>query len=251
MKKVVVLLMALCMLVGTVMLTGCGEKDDNVLVMATNAYFPPYEYYDGDKIVGIDAEIAEKIAEKLGMTLKIEDMEFATTLNAVEQGTVDFAMAGMTVTDKRLKQVNFTTSYANGVQAIIVKEDSAITCDDDLFADGATFKVGVQQGTTGDTYASDDFKDTGVKVVQYNNGNNAILALKGGDIDCVIIDNEPAKAYVQANEGLKILETAYADEDYAIAVNKSNTELLEKLNKAIDELIKDGTIDGIIAKYIK
>ena len=251
MKKVVVLLMALCMLVGTVMLTGCGEKDDNVLVMATNAYFPPYEYYDGDKIVGIDAEIAEKIAEKLGMTLKIEDMEFATTLNAVEQGTVDFAMAGMTVTDKRLKQVNFTTSYANGVQAIIVKEDSAITCDDDLFADGATFKVGVQQGTTGDTYASDDFKDTGVEVVQYNNGNNAILALKGGDIDCVIIDNEPAKAYVQANEGLKILKTAYADEDYAIAVNKSNTELLEKLNKAIDELIKDGTIDGIIAKYIK
>lgn len=253
MKKVVVLLMALCMLVCSVMITGCGdgEKDDKVLVMATNAYFPPYEYYDGDKIVGIDAEIAEKIAEKLGMTLKIEDMEFATTLNAVEQGTVDFAMAGMTVTDKRLKQVNFTTSYANGVQAIIVKEGSAITCADDLFADGAAYKVGVQLGTTGDTYASDDFKDTGVEVVQYNNGNSAVLALKGGDIDCVIIDNEPAKAYVAANEGLTILETAYADEDYAIAVNKSNTELLEKLNKAIDELIADGTIDTIIAKYIK
>jgi len=251
MKRALLILLAACMLLGCAMFTGCGEKEKDVLVMGTNAYFQPYEYYDGDKIVGIDAEIAEKIAEKLNMTLKIEDMEFDTLLNAVENGSIDFAMAGMTVTDKRLLQVNFSTSYATGVQSIIVKEDSAITKADDLFADGAAFKVGVQLGTTGDIYASGDFKDTGVTVTQYPNGNNAVAALLAGDLDCVIIDNEPAKAFVNANEGLKILDTAYADEDYAIAVNKENTELLEKINKAIDELIKDGTVDSIINKYIK
>lgn len=251
MKKALVLLLAACLLLSTAIFTACGEKDDGVLTMATNASFPPYEYYDGDKIVGIDAEIAAKIAEKLGMTLEIQDMEFDTILNAVENGSADVGIAGMTVTDKRLERVNFSTSYANGVQAIIVKADSAITTADDLFAEGAEYKVGVQLGTTGDIYASDDFKDTGVTVTQYPNGNNAVTALLAGELDCVIIDNEPAKAYVAANEGLKVLDTSYADEDYAIAINKKNTKLLEKINKAIDELMADGTIDSIIAKYIK
>jgi len=243
--------LAVLMLAACFAFAGCNKDDEKVLVMGTNAYFPPYEYFEGEDIIGIDAEIAGEFAKKLGMTLKIENMEFDTILNAVESGSVDFGMAGMTVTEKRLEQVNFSTSYATGVQAIIVPVDSPITTVDDLFAEGATYRVGVQLGTTGDIYASDDFAETGVTVTQYPNGNNAVVALNGGDIDCIIIDNEPAKAFVAANEGLKVLDTSYADEDYAIAIKKENEQLLADINKAIDELMADGTIDRIIAKYIK
>lgn len=224
-----------------------GEK--TVLKMGTNAYFQPYEYYEGKKIVGIDAEIAAAIAEKLGMTLEIVDMEFDSILTAVNEGSVDFGMAGMTITEDRLLEVDFSISYANGVQSVIVKEDSAITSVNDLYAEGAAYKVGVQLGTTGDIYATDDFGTD--NVTTYSNGNEAVLALAGGDVDCVIIDNEPAKALVAANEGLKILETEYANEDYAICVKKGNSELLDKINTAIMELTEDGTIEAIVAKYIK
>lgn len=232
---------------------GTENKDDEqapagTLKMATNAYFAPYEYYDGETIVGIDAEIAAKVAEKLGMTLEIVDMQFDSILTAVQEGSVDFGMAGMTVNEDRLKEVDFTISYANGVQAIIVKEGSAITTADDLYAEGATYKVGVQLGTTGDTYCTGDFGDE--RVVRYANGNEAVLALASGSVDCVIIDNEPAKNLVAANEGLTILETEYTNEDYAICVAKGNQELLDKLNTAIDELIADGTVKSIIDKYI-
>ena len=227
------------------------DADKPVIKMATNAYFKPYEYYDGETIVGIDAEIAAAIAEKLGMTLVIEDMEFDSILTAVQNGSVDFGMAGMTVTDERKESVDFSLSYANGVQSIIVKEGSPITCVDDLYADGANYKVGVQLGTTGDIYSTDDFGAD--NVTTYNNGNNAVLALlsENAEIDCVIIDNEPAKALVAANAGLKILDTSYADEDYAICVKKGNSELLDKINAAIMELTEDGTIDAILDKYIK
>ena len=218
------------------------------LVMATNAYFQPYEYYEGEEIIGIDAEIAAAIAEKMGLTLRVEDMEFSSIISAVTAGSADMGMAGMTVTDERKESVDFSSSYANGVQSVIVKEDSPITSVDDILADGATYKAAVQFGTTGDIYATDDLGED--RVTQYSNGNGAVLALVGGDVDCVIIDNEPAKALVAENEGLKILDTAYADEDYAICVNKGNTELLDAINAAIDELTADGTIDEIIAKYI-
>ncbi len=224
-----------------------GEKP--VLKMGTNAYFQPYEFYEGEKIVGIDAEIAAAIAEKLGMTLEIVDMEFDSILTAVNEGSVDFGMAGMTITEDRLLEVDFSISYANGVQAIIVPEGSAITCADDLYAEGASYKVGVQLGTTGDIYATDDFGSD--NVTTYSNGNEAVLALAGGSVDCVIIDNEPAKALVAANSGLKILETAYANEDYAICVKKGNSDLLAKIDAAIMELTEDGTIAAIVAKYIK
>ena len=225
------------------------SSESGVLRMATNAYFQPYEYYEGEDIVGIDVEIAEAIAKKLGMELVVEDMEFDSIITAVNEGSADFGMAGMTVTPERVEDVDFSVSYANGVQSIIVPENSPITCADDLFAEGATYKVGVQLGTTGDIYATEDLGSD--RVVQYSNGNNAVLALVGGSVDCVIIDNEPAKALVEANEGLKILETAYADEDYAICVKKGNSELLDKINAAIDELVADGTIDNILNKYIK
>ncbi len=225
------------------------ETEKPVLKMGTNAYFKPYEYYEGETIIGIDAEIAAAIAEKLGMTLEIVDMEFDSILTAVNESSVDFGMAGMTITEDRLLEVDFSISYANGVQSIIVKEDSAITSVDDLYAEGASYKVGVQLGTTGDIYATDDFGAS--NVTTYSNGNEAVLALLGGSVDCVIIDNEPAKALVAANPGLKILETAYANEDYAICVKKGNSDLLGKLDAAILELTADGTIAAIVAKYIK
>ena len=225
------------------------EPEAEVLTMATNAYFKPYEYYEGDKIVGIDAEIAEAIAQKLGKQLVINDMQFDSILTAVQTGSVDFGMAGMTVTEERLESVNFTSSYATGVQSIIVKEGSPIATVDDLYAEGAAYKVGVQLGTTGDIYSTDDFGAENVN--QYANGNEAVMALLGGAVDCVIIDNQPAKALVEANEGLVILETSYADEEYAICVAKEKEDLLADLNAAIEELIADGTVDAIIAKYIK
>ena len=218
------------------------------LIMATNAFFPPYEYYEGENIVGIDAEIAAAIAEKLGLELVIDNMEFNSIITAVTTGAADMGLAGMTITEDRLLEVDFSISYASGVQSIIVKEGSPITCVDDLYAEGASYKVGVQLGTTGDIYASDDFGSD--KVTQYNNGNEAILALQSGDVDCVIIDNEPAKAFVAANAGLSILDTAYAEEDYAACFNKENKELRAAVDAAIEELIMDGTIDAIIAKYI-
>ena len=165
--------------------------------MATNAQFPPYEYYDGDKIVGIDAEMAAAIADKLDKKLVIDDMEFDAIITSVQTGKSDFGMAGMTVTEERLQNINFSTSYATGIQSIIVPEDSKITSVDDLFADGASYLVGTQKGTTGDIYAEGDFGAD--RVMKYASGNEAVQALVTGKVDCVIIDNEPAKAYVEAN----------------------------------------------------
>ena len=231
-------------------IAGCGAADDNTLVMATNAAFPPYEYVENGEIVGIDAEIAAAIADELDMELVIEDMEFDSIIPAIESGKADVGLAGMTVTEDRLLEVNFSTSYATGVQVVIVTEDSVITSVDDLFDIGG-YTIGVQNGTTGDLYATWDLEDEGLATVErYSKGADAVQALITGKIDCVIIDNEPAKAFVAANEGLKILDTEYAVEDYAIAINKENTELLEKVNSALAKLIADGTVQDIIDKYI-
>ncbi len=225
--------------------------NEGVLTMTTNAAFPPYEMVEGGKIVGIDAEIAAAIAEKLGLELKIEDMEFDASIIAVQEGKSDIAMAGITVTDERKEAVDFTDSYATGVQVIIVKEDSAIKSVDDLFADGAKHTIGVQRNTTGDLYCTWDLEDEGKATMdRYSKGVEAVMALSTGKVDCVVIDNEPAKAFVSEMEGLKILETEYITEDYAIAMNKTNTALYEAVNAALKELIADGTIAAIIEKYI-
>ena len=253
--------------------TSC-SKDENTLVMATNAAFPPYEFKEGDKFAGIDVEIAEAIAEKLGMKLEIADVEFGTIIGGVQSGKYDFGMAGMTVTPKRQESVDFSTTYATGIQVIIVKDGSAIESLDSIFEfddngdpvalKNTDMKVGVQQDTTGDIYCSDDITNWGFndveedgtvktdRVVRYKTGADAVAALKAGKVDCVIIDNEPAKSFVKANEGIHILEgdNEYVIEDYAICVSKENKDLLEKINKALDELKKDGTIDKIVAKYI-
>lgn len=229
---------------GTQAATGITTVTPGVLTMATNAAFPPYEYYEGSDIVGIDAEIAGAVAEKLGLTLKIEDMEFDSIITAVQTGKADIGLAGMTVTEDRLKSINFSDSYATGIQVIIVKEDSAVAGAGDLTGK----KIGVQLMTTGDIYASDEFGSENVE--QYNKGADAVMALLNGKVDAVIIDNEPAKAFVAANKGLKIVEESYAVEDYAACISKNNEALLADVNKALAEIKADGTLDAIVEKYI-
>ncbi|MFA7636612.1 MAG: basic amino acid ABC transporter substrate-binding protein [Monoglobales bacterium] len=244
MKKVLSIVLALALIIAVC--AGCGAKtEDTTLKMGTNAAFPPYEYKEGDKFVGIDVEIADAIAKELGMTLEVVDMEFDSIIPAVQKGEVSFGMAGMTVTDERKLEVDFTSSYATGVQVVIIPEGSDIASLDDLQGK----KIGTQLGTTGDMYAKDDYGEE--SVTSYGKGADAVIALKGGDVDAVIIDNEPAKAFVAQNAGLKILDTEYAVEDYAIAVSKENKELLGKINAALEKLTADGTVDSIIAKYIK
>lgn len=279
MKKKLALLLAGAMLM-TAALAGCGEKpaDDaantdngaattegtpadngaaggfktateGTLTMATNAFFEPFEYYEGENIVGIDAEVGKAIADKLGLAFKITDIEFDAIITAVSSGKADMGMAGMTVTEDRLKNVDFSRTYATGVQSIIVPEGSAIATPDDL----AGKKIGVQQGTTGDIYCSDTPENGGFgedAVVRFSKGSDAIMALTQGKVDCVVIDNEPAKKFVAANKGLVILDTAYAEEDYAIAFAKGNTELITAVDKALGELIADGTVKNIVDKYI-
>ena len=230
MKKVIAKIISLGLVLGMAgAMAACTSKKgttvkSGTLTMATNAYFPPYEYYEGTDIVGIDAEIAAAIAEN----------------------KYDIGMAGMTVTDVRKKAVNFSSTYATGIQAVIVPEGSEITDVDTLL--GGDYKVGVQQGTTGDIYMTDDVGED--RVVRFSKGNDAVLALSTGKVDAVVIDNEPAKSFVAANAGLVILPTAYVEEEYAMCINKDNKDLLEKINKALEELTADGTIDKIIEKYI-
>ena len=249
MKKVIALIAVAAMALAC--LTGCGKEEAKKLTMATNAEFPPYEYYEGDKIVGIDAEVAALIAEKLGMELEIVDIEFNSIIPGIQSGKYDMGMAGMTVTDERLESVNFTSSYATGIQAVIVKEDGALQNVEDLFKEGYDWTVGAQTATTGDLYATWDIEDEGLGTVsRFDKGADAVAALVAGKIDCVIIDDNPAKAFVAANQGLKILDTSYTVEDYAICYAKDNAELGEKIDKALQELIADGSVQKVIDKYI-
>ena len=239
MKKFLCLAASLMMVFS---LVACTSKKDE-LVMATNAEFPPYEYHQGDKIVGIDVEICQAIADEMGRELVIEDMAFDSVITSVYTGKADLGAAGLTVTEDRLKNINFSTPYATAAQVIIVLDDSEISSPDDLI--GKT--IGVQLGTTGDIYA-EDIEDATLE--RYNKGFEAVQALLQGKIDAVIIDNEPAKVYVSQNEGLKIVDEAFTYEEYAIAIAKNNTELLDEVNSAIARLKESGKLDEIVNKYI-
>ena len=259
MKKFVALLLAVLMVAS---LCACGQKDTQTgsdiktvtagkLTMSTNAQFPPYESvaddgkgYEGTGFEGIDIEIAYALAQKLGLELQIDDMDFDAALLAVQQGKSDMVMAGVTVTDERQNVMDFTDSYATGIQSIIVKEDSDIASVDDL----AGKKIGTQRGTTGYLYCSDDFGDE--NVVAYDDGLTAVQMLNNGQVDCVVIDNAPAKEFIAANPGLKLLDTAYVEESYAIGIGKGNTELKDAINTALEELKADGTLQAIVDKYI-
>jgi ABC-type amino acid transport substrate-binding protein len=239
-KKIIPVLIVIVLMVT---FSACGKSGDK-LVMATNAAFPPYEYYENETIVGIDVEIAQALAKKLGKELVIEDMEFNSIIGAVQTGKADIGLAGMTVTEDRLVSVNFSIPYTTASQVIIVREGSDIAGPDDL----ADKSVGVQESTTGDIYVTDEMPDADVQ--RYSKGVEAVQALIQGKVDAVVIDNEPAKVFVQQNPGLQILPEAYTVEEYAIAISKKNEDLLNKINKALKELSDDGTLQSIISKYI-
>ena len=242
MKKIIALI-----LVAMFVLTGMAMAEK--LTMATNVAFPPYEFYDDEgNEAGIDVEIAKAICEKLGYEFEIKDIAFDAIIGGVASGKYDFSMAGMTVTEERKQSVLFSDTYTTAQQVVIIKEGSTLTLDS--LSEGG-YKIGVQMGTTGDLYTTWDYEDTGLCTIErYNTGVDAVEALKKDKVDCVVIDNEPAKAFVAANEGLTILETAYAIEDYAACFALDNVELQQAFNAALNELIADGTVAAIIAKYI-
>ena len=226
--------------------------DKKTLIMATNATFPPYEYKDGENFAGIDVEVAQKIAEKLGMELEIQDVEFGSIIAGVQSGKFDIGMAGISVNEDRKKSVNFSDTYATAKQVVIVTEDSAIKSLDDLKGDGS-MKFGVQQDTTGEILASDTVENDGYgkeNVVSFKAATDTVQALKTGKVDAVIIDNAPAQNFVNSTDGLKILDGTWLNESYAIAISKDNNDLLEKVNAALKALTADGTIQSIIDKYI-
>ena len=270
MKKFLSVLMAATMLVGVMALTGCGGDTtepttdeannqsepasttatdlktvtEGVLTMSTNAAFPPYESTDDSgNVVGIDADIAAAIAEKLGLKLQIDDMDFDGALAAPQSGKSDIVMAGVTVNEDRLLTLDFTESYATGVQVVFVPEGSDVTLDN-----LGEQQIGTQRGTTGYIYCTDDYGED--HVVAYDDAIAAVKALNNGQIDCVVIDSAPAQELVKANPGLTILDTEYVTEDYAIGVAKGNTALLDAVNGALKELVEDGTVQSIIDKYI-
>ena len=278
MKKVFALLLALVMMLALVACGGNNSADNSAndtqnnaatdnagdqaaddsalatieagkLIMSTNAAFPPYEMVaDDGSFEGIDVEIAGAIAEKLGLELVIDDMDFDAALMAVQQGKSDIVMAGVSVTDDRLLVMDFSESYATGVQVVIVKEGSDVTMDN-----LGEKMIGCQRGTTGYIYASDTPENGGYgedHVTAYDNGAGAVQALINGQVDCVIIDSAPAQEYVAANPGLTILEGNWVEEQYAIGMNKGNTALVEAVNGALAELTADGTVQTIIDKYI-
>ena len=255
MKKIIALVLACLMVCG--MFAGCSGKsseglktvEEGKLIMSTNAAFPPYEMTTDDGgFEGIDVEIAAAIAEKLGLELVIDDMDFDAAQLAVQQGKSDICMAGLSVTEDRQLVMDFSVTYAKGVQVVIVKEGSDVTMDN-----LGEKMIGTQRGTTGYIYASDSPENGGYgedHVTAYDNGASAVQALMNGQVDCVVIDNAPAQAFVAANAGLTILDTEYVTEDYAIGVAKGNTALLDAINAALVELIEDGTVQSIIDKYI-
>ena len=240
MKKFLSILASALMLASMV---ACNTSGGKQLVMATNAEFPPYEFHEENEIVGIDVEICQSIADELGMELVIEDMAFDSVIVAVQSGKADIGAAALTVTEDRLENVNFSTTYATAAQVIIVPEGSDIQSPDDLT--GKT--VGVQLGTTGDIYA-DDIEDATVE--RYNKGYEAVQALIQGKIDAVMIDNQPAKVFVEQNPELVIVDEAFTNEEYALAIAKGNEELLTQVNDAIAKLQASGKIDEIVNKYI-
>lgn len=273
MKKMIALILALVMALSLVACGNNNTEDDTKdyasmsleelkaelttvtegkLTMSTNATFPPYEMLaDDGSFEGIDVEVAGAIAEKLGLELQIDDMGFDAALLAVQGDSpkADIVMAGVTVTEDRQLVMNFSDSYATGIQVVIVKEGSDIKSIDDL--EGK--KIGTQMGTTGYIYCSDTPENGGYgeeNVIAYDSGITAVQALVNGQVDCVVIDNEPAQAYVKANAGLSILDTEFSNEDYAIGINKGNACLLAAVNAAMAELKADGTFQNIVDKYI-
>lgn len=257
MKIFKLLLVSLLIVTLTIPFVACSDSGDQpgttdedskrTITMGTNAAFPPFEFEDGGEIKGIDADFAKAIAEELGYELKIENLEFDVLITALNTNKVDFIAAGMTITPLREEQVNFSDTYYTAQQAVVVLEDSTISTLDDLVGK----KIGVQAGTTGQYLAEEIEGANDNKLINgYNAGAEAIQALLNGQIDAVVVDNLPATEFFNKNEGLKLLNGLYEDEEYAIAFRKSDTTLLNDFNNAMKKLINDGSFQEIVDKYM-
>jgi len=248
MKKITALLIAM-MLIFTFAAASAAT-----ITTGTSCDFPPYEYYDDEtgEIVGIEVEIVDIICEKLGYDMKVEDMQFDSIIAAVVSGKVDVGVSGFTVTEERKQNVDFTTTYTTAKQSVMVSENSAITSVDDILNPENEYKIGVQIGTTGDLYITGDVESLGLKhsVERFNKYGDAVMALISGKLDCMIVDDQVAVSFAAANEGLALLDTAYALEDYAFCFPKGS-ELYAPFNAVLEELIADGTVQSIIDKYIQ
>ena len=246
-SKILALVLALVMVMFT--FAGCGKKEAAAeqLVFGTNAEFPPFEFVASEGVIGefdgIDMAIADLIAKDNGMTAAISNMEFDSLLIALQNGQVDAVIAGMTVTEERLEEVNFSTPYYQATQVMIVKEDSDI----EKAADMADKTIAVIQGYTGEICVN----EMGYSYTSFKKGTDAVMELVNGKADVVVIDSATAGKYVSDNEGLKIVEDAeaFASEEYAIAVAKENTELLDKINASIEKLLNEGKVGELADKY--
>jgi len=246
MKKIIAILLTAILLCSTVAFA-------ETVKMGSSIDFPPYEYYDDEtgEIVGIDVEIAQAIAAKLGWELEIVDMQFDSIIAAVVSGKVAFGMSGFTITEERKQSVDFSTPYTVTQQSVIVPIGSAITSVEDIMNVENEYKIAVQIGTTGDLFITDDIEAKGLQhtVERYNKYHDAVLAVNSGKVDCMIVDEQVALNFVAANEGLTTLDTAYAVEEYAVCFAKDSS-LYADFNAALEELLADGTVDAIFAKYI-
>lgn len=269
MKKLYGILAMLLVLVFA--FTGCGSSSSNndsddkneastaavaesgipdTIIVGTNAEFPPFEYVDDNgEFDGFDIALMQAVCDKIGVKMEVNNMEFKSLLGAMQLNSIDVIAAGMTVTEERQKSVDFTDSYYEAKQVIIVKNDSNVTSFADL--DGKS--IGVQEGTTGDLFVTPEedgalVKDADVK--RFKKGVDAVMDLKNGGVDAVVIDKNPATEFVSGNDDLKIVEDDTATENYAFAIAKGNTELADAINKAVEELKADGTYDSLVKEYI-
>lgn len=239
MKRIYVLLFICCLFI----LTGCGKRNSNELIMVTEAGFAPYEYYENSEVVGVDVDIAREIAKEMGKTLVIKDIAFDSIINEVKTGKADFGAAGISYSEERAKNVDFSINYAVSKQVVIVKNDSSIT---DINSIGNK-KIAVQLGSVADTFVTDEYDEA--TIVRQKKYLAAIEDLKVSKVDCVVMDELPAKEIVNSNTGIKILNGALTNDSYGMVVKKGNKELLEVINKVLNRLSSDGSIDRYIIAH--
>ena len=239
MKRIYVLLFICCLFI----LTGCGKRNSNELIMVTEAGFAPYEYYENSEVVGVDVDIAREIAKEMGKTLVIKDIAFDSIINEVKTGKADFGAAGISYSEERAKNVDFSINYAVSKQVVIVKNDSSITNINSI----GNKKIAVQLGSVADTFVTDEYDEA--TIVRQKKYLAAIEDLKVGKVDCVVMDLLPAEQILKTNSGLKILDGALVEDSYGMIVKKGNKELLDNINKVLEKLKNEGKIDEYIIKH--
>ena len=228
----------------TLILSGCG-KNKNEIIMVTEAGFAPYEYYENGEIVGVDVAIAKEIAKELGKKLVVKNVDFDSIVSELKSGKADFAAAGMSITEERKKQVDFTIEYVTSNQVVVVKKDSSL--NDITQLDGK--RIAVQLGTVGDSYVTENYKNS--EINRQKKFLVAAEAVKNNKADCIVMDQIPAQKLVSQNPELKILDGILFKDSYGMAVKKGNTELLDTMNTVLQRLIDEGKIEEYIIEYSK